>query len=310
MHLTAPKLLGYGYITPEQMDNMCSLAIVRNPYTRMVSIYGYNRYGSSESFPAFLKRWQKLMSHYIQRGEKEEWYTPCHCLPQFEYTHHNGKQLVQSVVKQEELKYLKSKDGANEAIQQDSTIANLPDIVREALIGMPHTNSRKTSQKWYELYDQETMNLTYQLYKFDFEVFGYDSSIPQRPDLIPPKLDRRDALQSMKFDKFSRNSLIDVTSGKRLSNSALFGSVRNMVGSENRRRASLLKSSLLAQNREDLLASMVGVFDHKNVVMSETLTENSREDSSSTSLGGTTSQSSSFSWSQAVVDSVDDKKDR
>merc|ERR1719491_1286463 len=45
MHLTAPKLLGYGYVTPEQMDSMCSLAIVRNPYSRMVSIYGYNRFG-------------------------------------------------------------------------------------------------------------------------------------------------------------------------------------------------------------------------------------------------------------------------
>jgi hypothetical protein len=45
MHLTAPKLLGYGYITPNQIDNICSLAIVRNPYTRMVSIYGYNRFG-------------------------------------------------------------------------------------------------------------------------------------------------------------------------------------------------------------------------------------------------------------------------
>jgi hypothetical protein len=104
------------------------------------------------------------MRHYIQRNEKEEWYTPCHCLPQFEYTHYNGKQLVQSVVKHEELKYLKTKHGAEDyEMRQDSSIANLPTIVRDALIGMPHTNSRKTSQKWWELYDQETMELTYQL---------------------------------------------------------------------------------------------------------------------------------------------------
>lgn len=96
MHLTAPKLLGYGYVTPDLMDNMCSLAIVRNPYTRMVSIYGYNRFGESESFPEFLKRWKKLMRHYIERGEKEEWYTPCHCLPQFEYTHFNGELIISS----------------------------------------------------------------------------------------------------------------------------------------------------------------------------------------------------------------------
>lgn len=94
MHLTAPKLLGYGYVTPYQMDNMCSLAIVRNPYSRMVSIYGYNRFGERESFPVFLKRWKKLMRHYTEKGEKEEWMTPCHCLPMFEYTHHEGKLRV------------------------------------------------------------------------------------------------------------------------------------------------------------------------------------------------------------------------
>ncbi len=60
-------------------------------HSRMVSIYGYNRFGDSESFPAFLRRWKRLMRHYIEKGEKEEWYTPCHLLPMFEYTHHDGK---------------------------------------------------------------------------------------------------------------------------------------------------------------------------------------------------------------------------
>ena len=120
---------------------MCSLAIVRNPYTRMVSIYGYNRFGANESFPTFVRRWRKLMRPYMERGEKEEWYTPCHLLPMFEYTHSNGKQLVQSVVKQEELKLLKTKEGAKEAMKMDSTVSDLPDLVRDALLGMPHTVS-------------------------------------------------------------------------------------------------------------------------------------------------------------------------
>lgn len=80
MHLTAPKLLGYGYVTSRQMDTMCSLAIVRNPYSRMVSIYGYNRFGEGESFKTFVRRWKKLMRAYLEDGEKEEWYTPCHLL--------------------------------------------------------------------------------------------------------------------------------------------------------------------------------------------------------------------------------------
>ena len=123
------------------MDGMCSLAIVRNPYSRMVSIYGYNRFGESESFPTFVKRWKKLMKPYLEHGEKEEWYTPCHLLPMFEYTHHEGKQLVQSIVKQEELKLLKTREGVKDAIKADSSVSDLPDLVRDALLGMPHTVS-------------------------------------------------------------------------------------------------------------------------------------------------------------------------
>ena len=81
------------------------------------------------------------MRPYMERGEKEEWYTPCHLLPMFEYTHFNGKQLVQSVVKQEELKLLKTREGAKEAMKMDSTVSDLPDLVRDALLGMPHTVS-------------------------------------------------------------------------------------------------------------------------------------------------------------------------
>lgn len=43
---------------------------------------------------------------------------------------------MQSVVKQEELKLLKTMDGAKEAVKQDNTISDLPDLVRDALLGM------------------------------------------------------------------------------------------------------------------------------------------------------------------------------
>lgn len=261
MHLTAPKLLGYGYISPDMMDNMCSLAIVRNPYSRMVSIYGYNRFGSGESFPTFVKRWHKLMKPYLERGEKEEWYTPCHLLPMFEYTHaFNGQQLVQSIVKQEELKLLKTREGAKDLMAEDTSVSNLPDLVRDALLGMPHTNSRKTGVKWYDYYDQETMNLTFEMYGRDFEVFGYDTAIAQRPDLVAPRKSRRSLLGAMKFDGFSRNSLIDV-SGSRVSKSNLFGSVKTSVRKDMYRRSSTtaLKSSLVAMNKDEILASVAGI---------------------------------------------------
>lgn len=186
MHLTAPKLLGYGYVTQEEMDEMCSLAIVRNPYSRMVSIYGYNRFGAYESFPTFVRRWKRLMRPYAEDGEKEEWYTPCHLLPMFEFTHREGQQLVRSIVKQEELKLLKTGEASTPGGSVHSSVSDLPDLVRDALRDMPHANARKTSRKWYDHYDQETLDLTYEMYAKDFAVFGYSPAIEQRPDLQRP----------------------------------------------------------------------------------------------------------------------------
>lgn len=242
------------------MDEMCSLAIVRNPYSRMVSIYGYNRFGASESFPTFVRRWKKLMRPYMEDGEKEEWYTPCHLLPMFEFTHFNGKQLVQSVVKQEELKYLKTREGAGRLSETDSTVSDLPDLVRDALLGMPHANKRQTSQKWYDYYDQETMDLTHEMYHMDFAVFGYDTTIKERPDLKPPRKNRRSAFGAMKYDQFSRNSCMGLD-GVRMSQAGLFGSVTSSMRKEMVRRASTsaLKQSLVALNKDEIFASVAGI---------------------------------------------------
>lgn len=186
MHLTAGKLLAYKYVTVEQMNSICTMAIVRNPYSRFVSMYSYNRF-LNESFPHFCKAWYKVMKNYREKGHLEEWYTPCHAIPQFEYTHYDGRQLVRSIVKQEELKYLKTEDDRPKAIQQDSTVADLPDIVRDALLGMPRTNQRKTNKKWFDYYDQETLDLVYEMYADDFDVFKYNPVLEQRPDLKAPK---------------------------------------------------------------------------------------------------------------------------
>lgn len=187
MHLTAQKLLAYGYISVEEMEKVCTLAIVRNPYSRMVSVYGYNKFGSCESFPHFVREWHRCMfKHYRDSGEMDEWYTACHVIPQFEFTHYQGKQVVQSIVKQEELKYLKTKKDTPEAIAKDSTVADLPKPVFDALLGMPHTNARVTKMKWFDYYDQETLDLCYEMYQHDFVVFNYPAILEQRPDLKPP----------------------------------------------------------------------------------------------------------------------------
>lgn len=196
MHLTAAKLLAYGYISAEEFEQVCTMAIVRNPYSRMVSIYNYNKFGQCESFSHFVKSWHRSMiKHYRESGEMDEWYTPCHAIPQFEFTHFQGKQMVQSIVKQEELKYLKTKQDTPEAIAKDSSVVDLPEPVLNALLGMPHTNARKTNKKWFEYYDQETLDLAYEMYQHDFDVFEYPAALDQRPDLQPPALYRKQQQQ-------------------------------------------------------------------------------------------------------------------
>lgn len=191
MHLTARKLLEHEYVTEKELHESSTMAIVRNPYSRMVSIYNYNKFGSMESFPAFVRDWYNRMTKaYRERGELDEWYTPCHTIPQFEFTHSDGKQLIKSIIKQEELKLLKKKQDCNDPENQKKTsVSDLPDLVRKALLDMPRTNSRaKDGKKWYEYYDQETLDLVYEMYHKDFDVFEYNPILVQRHDLKAPKL--------------------------------------------------------------------------------------------------------------------------
>jgi hypothetical protein len=233
----------------------------------------------------------------------------------FEYTHFEGRQLVQSIVKQEELKYLKTKEGAAKISTPwlTSSVSNLPDLVREALLDMPHVNQRATSKKWYDYYDQECLDLTYEMYHMDFKVFGYDTKITDRPDLLPPKGDDHWARvrhngssadaddNRLEFPKegdeqannndneqhfnhsatevecMSRNTLFDSATKRRRSNTELFTSAKITVKNDLNRRASAvsLKKSLLELDRVEIFARIAG---QRTGLPEMTIHDNEKED--------------------------------
>ena len=104
------------------------------------------------------------------------------------------------------------------------------------------------------------MDLTYEMYAMDFEVFGYDTAIKERPDLVPPKKPRGVMLRATAFDQFSRNSLID-PQGMRVSQLDLFGSVRSSMRKDIQLRCSTSsrRRSLLELDKDEILASVAGI---------------------------------------------------
>ncbi len=101
------------------------------------------------------------------------------------------------------------------------------------------------------------MELTLEMYEMDFTVFGYERSIEQRPDLVPPKMDRGTIMKMSKFDGFSRNSMRD-SNGARVSQRGLFSSVRSSVRKDaESARSVTLKQSLMEGDVDELLGALV-----------------------------------------------------
>ncbi|GBG28036.1 Hypothetical Protein FCC1311_042592 [Hondaea fermentalgiana] len=191
VHFTLNKVIKYGFLRKSDLDNIESFSVVRNPYSRMVSIYMYNRFGPLESFEHFVESWYKKWKAYKKTGDTEEWNVYCHVLPMYEFTHEKQRQLIDCVVKQENLRGIVN-GTLNECFHKDES-APIPPIVLQALRDMPHSNRRKRAKPWQDYYNRRTARLVYEMYKEDFTIFKYDAHIPGRPELD-------EALASTYFD--------------------------------------------------------------------------------------------------------------
>ena len=204
LHMPAAEMVRHELVSIEQMRRVCSFAFVRNPYRRMVSLYLYNRCGPLESFEAFVRRWHACHLALRERGEWDaarphgEWSTYCHRLPCHVFTHgEDGQQLVRFVVRLEDTSVLPSAAAGGEAAVEllPKTLMTALERMRaigaeppqttglmHACCGRAGRNARPLSQPWQAYYSEESARQVHEMFRRDFELFGYDATMPMVPD--------------------------------------------------------------------------------------------------------------------------------
>ena len=154
-HLAAREYRGLGYLSPQQFDSWFKFGIVRNPWSRLVSEFNWQRYGEHIDFKTFVTR-------HFPRPAHDNYETGVdlyrHVLPQhlFLYDKH-GHQMVDFI-------------GRMENLPADfATVCE-----RLALPVKPLPASNSAPHKHYtEYYDDETRAFVAETYAEDIRLFGY-----------------------------------------------------------------------------------------------------------------------------------------
>lgn len=133
-------------ITDEELEDYYIFTTVRNPWSRAVSLGSYFGVGP-EKYLDNMQSYEDSDSIFAQ-----------HALPQHVYTHMNGEQFVDRVVKMEN-------------IYEDFDLV-LSDIGLNTNRKLPHNN--KSNHKDYkQYYNDKRKNIVGDKYKLDIEYYGY-----------------------------------------------------------------------------------------------------------------------------------------
>jgi hypothetical protein len=161
-HLTAGQYVAARWVPQEMFDAYFKFAVVRNPFTRMVSHWRYSR--SRQPFPSFIRR-------VVSRHEADSWFTR----PQTEFTMIDGRDAMDHIIR-------------IEALTEGFEVVRSRLSLRPEL---PHRNassSAKTAawfrigrvapaRPWRDEYDDEAERLVRDHYAADFEAYGYPDCI-------------------------------------------------------------------------------------------------------------------------------------
>jgi hypothetical protein len=173
-HLKAREYLDFNYIDQETFNSYFKFSFVRNPYSRMLSVYNYLGYSRIITFSAFIN---KVVKKAVERDDF--FYSS-----QYEYLYDEGQLMVDYVGKLENLK-----EDMEFVLKQTGLEGNeIPHInksekgLKRGLAALIKTPRLWSSFKFGRLFSSGKVKklneaekaLVNELYKKDFEYFQYE----------------------------------------------------------------------------------------------------------------------------------------
>lgn len=178
-HLKAEEYVRFKYLTQEMFDNYFKFAFVRNPWSRMVSIYKYLGFNKKYDFKKF------LLEEFNSRAFRNKYWIVV--VPQNEFLYaDDGNLLVDYVGKFESLQndfdIVCKKIGlpstllphVNESKDSFVSLSLNPKNVARNLLASIRAKNIPCYGKYQDYYDDESINFVAKLYKKDIELFEYD----------------------------------------------------------------------------------------------------------------------------------------
>ncbi len=176
-HLRAEEYTRYHYLTQEMFDDYFKFCIVRNPWSRMVSLYKFLRFDRKCDFKTFLfKKFEKKISH------KKHWFVR----PQSDFIYtDNDVLLTNHIIYFEDLQ-----NGFNQVCQKiGMPQTQIPHVnISKKDSSFKHAKSKEilfvllekigalkipSYDSWQEYYDEESISYVSSLYQRDIDLLGY-----------------------------------------------------------------------------------------------------------------------------------------
>lgn len=169
-HLAASEYVGCGHISQQDFDSYFKFAMVRNPWTRILSEYRYRNYFHHRSFKDF------VLNKMPRPGFDDKYR---HVMPQYDLLYDaDGRLLVDFVGRFETLQQDFDRVCAALGIE-DSALPhrNRSDKksrdLKRKLRNIIFMNGENQHDSLTDFYDDETRDAVAEYYRIDIETFGY-----------------------------------------------------------------------------------------------------------------------------------------